>query len=120
MGGVPRQQGLMKEGAAHNTHTHTNLNTRRRLNSSNESGRLGLHLLRRPVAPYPVASMENPMRQPRTPRRSTAPFFKARPVNCKVLESAGDLGVPVTEGAPTVPKEFALTAAKEGGAVVGA
>lgn len=43
-----------------------------------------------------------------TPQHSTV--FKARPVNRKVLESAGDLGVPVIrKKAPTVPKEFALT-----------
>ena len=37
--------------------------------------------------------------------------FKARPVNKKVLESVGDLGVPrVQKKAPTVVKEFNLTA----------
>ena len=42
--------------------------------------------------------------------------FKARPVNRKVLESAGDLGVPVIrKKAPTVVKEFALTSARSTG-----
>ena len=36
--------------------------------------------------------------------------FKARPVNKKIMESAGDLGVPrVAKKAPTVPREFNLT-----------
>ena len=39
--------------------------------------------------------------------------FKARPVNKAILESAGDLGVPVVRKKPTtVVKEFALTSAR--------
>jgi hypothetical protein len=39
--------------------------------------------------------------------------FKARPVNKKVMESAGDLGVPrVVKKAPTVQREFNLSATR--------
>lgn len=45
--------------------------------------------------------------------QSHASAFKARPVNRKVLDSAGDLGVPrVAKREPTEPREFALTTSK--------
>lgn len=43
------------------------------------------------------------------------PKFKARPVSKRVLESAGDLGVPrVQRPAPTQPTEFNLSHANRG------
>ena len=45
--------------------------------------------------------------------QSHASAFKARPVSRRVLDSAGDLGVPrVAKREPTEPKEFALTTAR--------
>ena len=46
------------------------------------------------------------------PDEASRPGFSARPVNQKILQSAGDIGVPrVVRKAPTVPKEFALSSA---------